>query len=50
MVTNMELVFTNLPFRYNSACVVQIWLRFKRVIIVRLAYISLIFPNGSKVI
>ena len=50
MVTNMKLVFTNVPFRHNSACVVQIWLRFKRVIIVRLAYISLIFPNGSKVI
>ena len=49
MVTNMKLAGTNVPFRHNSACVIQKWLRFKRFIIVRLAYVSLIFPNGSKI-
>ena len=29
---NMKLAFIN-PFRYNSACVVQKWLRFKGVVI-----------------
>ena len=48
MVVNMKLAFTNVPFRRNSAYIVQKWLRFKRVIIVRLAFISLIFPSGSK--
>ena len=43
----MKLAFTNVPFRHNSACVIQKWLKFKRVIIVRLAYISYIFPNRS---
>ena len=38
MVTNMELDLTNVPFGYNSACVIQ---KFKRVVItVRLACIS----------
>ena len=36
--------------RHNSACVIQIWLSFKRVITVRIAYISKIFPNASKII
>ena len=48
MVTNMKLAFTNLPFRHNSTCIIQRWLRFKKVITVRLACISLIFPNRSK--
>ena len=47
MVTNMKLAFTNLPFRHNSTCIIQRWLRFKKVITVRLACISLIFPNRS---
>ena len=38
--TNMKLAFKNVPFRHNSAFVIQKWLRFKRVITVRLAYIS----------
>ena len=44
----MKLDFTNIPFRHNSACIIQQWLRFKRVITVGLAHISWIFPNGSK--
>ena len=40
MVANMKLAFTKKPFRHNSACVIQKRLRFKRVITVRLAYIS----------
>ena len=40
IVTNMKLAYTNVPFRHNPACVIQKWLRFKRVITVRLAYIS----------
>ena len=32
MVTNMKLDFTNVPFRHDSACDIQKWLRFKRVI------------------
>ena len=40
IVTNMKLAFTNVPFRYYSACVIQKWLRLKRAITVRLAYIS----------
>ena len=50
MVTNIKLPFTNVPFRDNSACVIQKWFRFKRVIPVRLAYILSIFPNRSKII
>ena len=46
----MKLAFTNVPFRHNSACVIQKLLRIKRIIIVRLEYISLIFFNGSKII
>ena len=47
----MKDVFTNVPFRCNSACVIEKWLRFKRVVItIRLAYISKIFPNGSIII
>ena len=37
---NMKLAFTNVPFRHNSPCVIQKWLRFKRVITFRLADIS----------
>ena len=40
MVANMKLAFTNVPFRHSSARVVQKRLRFKKVITVRLAYIS----------
>ena len=41
MVANMKLAFANVPFRHNSACVmIKKWLRFKRVITVRLVYIS----------
>ena len=41
MVTNMKLATTNVPFRHNSACVIQKWLRFKwMIILVRLVYIS----------
>ena len=46
----MQIVFTNVPFKYNSASGIQQLLRFKRVNIVRLAYISLIIPNGSEII
>ena len=47
---NMKLAFTNAPCRHNSAGIIQKWLRLKRLIIVRLGYISLIFPNGCKII
>ena len=50
MVTNMKLAFTNLPYKDNSAFVIQKWLKFKKFITVRLAYISCIFPNGSQII
>ena len=40
VVPNMKLAFTNLPLRHNPTCVIQEWLRFGRVIIVTLAYIS----------
>ena len=41
IVTNMKFVFTNVLFRHNLACVmIKKWLRFKRVITVRLVYIS----------
>ena len=30
----------NVPFRHNSVCVVQKWLRFKKFITFSLAYIS----------
>ena len=40
MVTNMKLAFTNVPFRHILACVYQKLFRFKKVITVRLAYIS----------
>ena len=33
IATNMKLAFTNVRFRHNSACVIQKWLRFKRVIL-----------------
>ena len=46
----MKLTFTNVPFRHDSACAIQKWLRFKRVISVRFAYISEMFPSGSKII
>ena len=39
MVTGMKHTFTNVPFRHNSACAIQKWLRL-RVITVRLAHIS----------
>ena len=39
MVTNMELTFTNVPFRHSSICAVQKWLRVKSAITVRLAYV-----------
>ena len=39
MVANMKLAFTNVPFKHNLACVmIKKWLRFKRVIPVRLDY------------
>ena len=45
MVTNIKLTFTNVPFRRNSACVmIEKWLRFRRVITVRL---SIYFINIS---
>ena len=28
----MKFAFTNAPFRQNSACVIQKWLRFNRVV------------------
>ena len=40
MVTNMEHAFTIVSYRHNSVCIIQKWLRFKRVITVRLEYIS----------
>ena len=49
MITNMKLTFTDVTFRHNSACVIQNWLRLKRIITVRLVYISEIFPNVSKI-
>ena len=36
----MKLAFTNPPLRHGSACVIQKWLRFERVITVRLTNIS----------
>ena len=44
----MKLAFTSVPFRHNSACVIQKWLRFKKVITVRLAYKSCILVNCLK--
>ena len=35
-----EIAFTNVPFGHDSACFIQKWLRFQRVITVRLAFIS----------
>ena len=47
----MKLAFTNVPFRHNLACfMIKKWLIFIRFIIVRLAYFSKIFANGSKII
>ena len=46
----MALAFTNVPFRHNSPCVIQKWLRFRWVITVRLAYVLKLFPNDSKII
>ena len=40
MVANMKHNFTNVLFRHSLACVNQKWLEFKRVITVRLGYIS----------
>ena len=40
MLTNMKLAFTNVDFRHNSACVIEKWLKLKRVITVSLAYVS----------
>ena len=34
----MKLTFTNVPFRHNSACVVEKWLRFERVITVHISH------------
>ena len=46
-----ETCFTNVHFRRNSACVIiNKWLRFKRVITVRLACFSHILANRSKII
>ena len=46
MVTNVKLAS-----RHTSACVmIKKWLKFKRVITVRLNYFSKIFANGSKII
>ena len=46
MVTDMKLAFTNISVKHNSACVmIKKWLRFKRVIPVRLVFISKIFPT-----
>ena len=47
MVTNIKLAFTNLPFRHNSTCVIQKWLRFKRVIMVTLALIFVEYAIGG---
>ena len=38
IVTDMKLVLTNVSFRHNSACVIQKWLKFKRLVTARLAY------------
>ena len=35
----MKHAFTNVPFRHRSVLVIQKWLRLKRFITVRLAYI-----------
>ena len=35
----MKLAFTNVPFRHNSACVIQKWLKYRRAITLRLGYI-----------
>ena len=35
----MKLAFRNMPFIHDSACVIQNWLRFKKVITDRLAHI-----------
>ena len=44
IVTNMKFAFTNVLFRHNLACVmIKKWLRFKRVITVRLVYLINIF-------
>ena len=40
METSMKLTFTDVSFRHNSACDIQKWVRFKKVVTVRLAYIS----------
>ena len=45
-----ETCFTNVSCRHNSAYFIQLWLRLKSVIAARLAYISQIFPSGSKII
>ena len=40
MVTNMKLAFANVSFKHNSAYFIKKWLRLKRIVTVRLAYIS----------
>ena len=40
MVTNMKHALTKILFRHNSASAIQKWLRFKRVITVKLPYVS----------
>ena len=40
MVIIMKLSFTNVPFRHNLAGIIQKDLKFRRVITVRLTYIS----------
>ena len=46
----MKLAFRNVPFRRKPTCVIQKQLRFKKAITARLAYMSHIFPDGSKII
>ena len=46
-MVNMKLPFINVSFRHDSAYVIQKWLRLeKKVIRVKLAYTSKVFPNG----
>ena len=51
MVANMNLDVINVPFCHNSAYIIHMWLKFKRVVITfRLGYISQNFSNGSEII
>ena len=45
MVKNMKLAFINVPFRHNSACVTQMWLKFRGVVITVRFKHSFIFFN-----